>query len=199
MDREESNAAGASEDVSTGASAVEKQLERILASAVFKNLRRLRGLLRFVVRETLAGRGDSIKGSTLAMEVFGRDPATDLDDPIVRISAARLRRALHDYYEDEGTQDAIYIEIPKGSYVPVFSASVDRHRKKDRRQIQPPRIAVFPLVNVGDSTGREFFADGLGEEMSIQLARFQDLAVLAYWTTYQASATSRTASGTIDG
>src|SRR5262249_46534209 len=41
-------------------------------------------------------------------------------DPIVRVQAGRLRLKLLEYYETEGSTEAIRIEVPKGSYVPVF-------------------------------------------------------------------------------
>ena len=41
-------------------------------------------------------------------------------DPIVRNDARRLRTKLREYYETEGSSDPILIEIPKGSYLPVF-------------------------------------------------------------------------------
>ena len=43
---------------------------------------------------------------------------------MVRIEAARLRRALERYYLVAGQSDPIRIDIPKGSYVPVFASRV---------------------------------------------------------------------------
>jgi hypothetical protein len=74
---------------------VRAQLARIIASSGFDASERSRGFLRFVVEETLAGRGERIKGYTIAVEVFGRDAAFDAhNDPVVRIEAGRLRRAV---------------------------------------------------------------------------------------------------------
>ena len=41
-------------------------------------------------------------------------------DPIVRIQAGRLRRSLERYYLLSGKDDPVRIELPKGTYVPVF-------------------------------------------------------------------------------
>jgi TolB-like protein len=102
--------------------AVREELERTLASAEFGASDRLKGFLRYVVEETLAGRADLLKGYTIAVEVFGRDPAFDpQNDPVVRMEAGKLRRRLDLYYLDAGRADPIRIEIPKGSYVPTFS------------------------------------------------------------------------------
>ena len=69
---------------------VRAQLARIVASPDFDVPERSRSFLRYVVEETLAGRGERIKGYTVAVEVFGRDAAVDTNvDPVVRIEAGR--------------------------------------------------------------------------------------------------------------
>ncbi|WP_157016735.1 tetratricopeptide repeat protein [Mesorhizobium xinjiangense] len=98
------------------------QLARILNSADFNASERDRRFLSYVVEETLAGRGDRIKAYSVAIEVFGRDTSFDpQNDPIVRIEAGHLRRALERYYLTAGQPDPILITIPKGAYVPTFS------------------------------------------------------------------------------
>jgi TolB-like protein len=74
------------------------------------------------VTETLSGRSDRIKAYSIAVEVFGRDSSFDpQSDPMVRIEAGRVRRALERYYLTAGSSDPILIAIPKGGYVPAFS------------------------------------------------------------------------------
>lgn len=98
------------------------QLALILGSADFDATGRERRFLTHVVEEALSGRGDRIKAYSIAVEVFGRgesfDPQTD---PIVRIEAGHLRRALERYYLTAGHTDPILITIPKGGYAPVFA------------------------------------------------------------------------------
>jgi tetratricopeptide (TPR) repeat protein len=69
----------------------------------------------------LSGQSERIKGYTIAVEALGRednfDPQTD---PIVRVEAGRLRRALDRYYDGQGKRDPVTIELPRGSYVPAF-------------------------------------------------------------------------------
>jgi TolB-like protein len=75
--------------------------------------------LEFIVNETLAGRGDRLKGYTIGREVFDRPEEFDPNlDPIVRMEAARLRDRLREYYDGDGKDDRIRIELPKGSYTP---------------------------------------------------------------------------------
>jgi adenylate cyclase len=103
---------------------VQIELERIIASSAFDASLRNRAFLRFVVEETLAGRGDRIKAYTIGTSVFGRDEAFDpQSDPIVRIEASRLRRSLERYYLMTGQDDPIRIDIPKWGYVPSFQRS----------------------------------------------------------------------------
>jgi adenylate cyclase len=101
---------------------IREQLERILASVEFVASDRLKGFLRFVVEETLDGRGDRLKAYAIAVEVFGRDPGFDpQNDPVVRMEAGKLRRRLERYYLGAGRHDPMRIEIPKGTYSPTFT------------------------------------------------------------------------------
>ena len=99
--------------------AIREQLDRILNSGPFLQSRRRQRFLEYIVNETLAGRGERLKGYNVALAVFDRpktfDPAID---PVVRIEAARLREKLREYYETEGQTDPIRIELRKGSYAP---------------------------------------------------------------------------------
>jgi len=99
-----------------------EQLERILAYPALQSGRRRRDMLRFIVEETLAGRGSRIKAYAIAIAVFDRDETFDQQsDPIVRIEARRLRRDLDNYYATEGRDDPVRITVPKGGYVPQFA------------------------------------------------------------------------------
>ena len=100
---------------------VRMQLDRILTSTEFNVPARVRQFLSYVVEQTLAGHADRIKAYSVAVEVFGRDTNFDIqNDPVVRIEAGRLRRALERYYLLAGSLDQVLIEIPKGGYVPHF-------------------------------------------------------------------------------
>jgi len=99
-------------------------LERITASPDFDKSPQLVSFLRFVVGATLAGRSRQIKAYTIATDALGRDARFDPQaDPIVRVEAGRLRRALARYYANGGREDPIAIELPRGGYVPVFRAN----------------------------------------------------------------------------
>lgn len=59
----------------------------------------------------------------IAVEALGRpgsfDPKTD---PIVRVNVAAIRQRLQAYFESEGREETLRLEIPKGNYRAVFSA-----------------------------------------------------------------------------
>ena len=103
---------------------IREQLGRILESTPFVQSRRRQRFLEYVVHETLAGRGERLKGYSIALEVFGRPDTFDpVADPIVRIEAGRLREKLRVYYDTDGRNDPIRIALPRGTYRPriVFS------------------------------------------------------------------------------
>jgi TolB-like protein/lipopolysaccharide biosynthesis regulator YciM len=99
--------------------AVREQLDRILKSGPFLQSQRRQRFLEYIVNETLAGRGERLKGYNVARDVFDRAEGFDPNvDPIVRIEAARVRDKLREYYEADGQSDPIRIDLPKGSYTP---------------------------------------------------------------------------------
>ena len=120
------------------------QLEKILESPALGSALSLRRFLRHVVEETLAGRGDALKEYSLGASVFGRGenfcPRTD---PIVRVQARNLRLRLERYYAGPGAQDPLVIEIPKGTYVPVFRQS---GLEAPRRRLASVMVAVAALL-----------------------------------------------------
>jgi hypothetical protein len=104
---------------------VRSQLDKVLASELFSRSERLSGFLRFVVEETLNGRGETLKEPVLAHELYGKEADFDgATNPIVRVDARRLRDKLREYYADQ-TGDPVVIALPKGSYVPTFDRAAD--------------------------------------------------------------------------
>ena len=120
--------------------AVQAQLERLLSSSAFDSSPRMKRLLTHIIDKTLAGKCTDLNGYAIGLDVFdkleGFDPQTD---SIVRVQAGRLRNLLKSYYNDEGRNDSVIIELPKGSYVPHFHP----------RSVAPgPAIKEFTLVAV---------------------------------------------------
>lgn len=99
---------------------------RVAASSSFSGSPRLQEFLRYVVTETLAGRGDRLKGLSIAEAVYSKNVVAEPEsDSAVRAEGTRLRRALNEYYSGAGANDPLIIEIPRGSYMPLFLRRAD--------------------------------------------------------------------------
>ncbi len=170
--------------------AIRAQLDRILTHREFHATDKMRDFLRFVVEEKLAGRASRLKGYTIATRVFARGDDFDAaQDPVVRIQAGRLRRALERFYLVAGGRDPIVIDIPKGRYIPYFRAqNAAPERRRSRSSMDAgkpvgsptgPSVAVLPLVNLSDDPEQRFFTVGLVEDLATELSRFQDIAVIS--------------------
>lgn len=93
-------------------------LEAICQSSAFLPSKRSRQFLRYVVLETLHGRGELIKERNIAHEVFGKgDDFEPSEYSLVRVKAAEVRKRLLDYYHADPDPD-VRIELPLGGYVP---------------------------------------------------------------------------------
>jgi hypothetical protein len=100
---------------------VRRQMERLLATAHFKNSRRYPALFRFIVEETLEGRGEFLKERLLGVRVFNRPPDYDTaDDPIARVTIAEIRKRIAQYYHEEAHESEMRIELTSGRYEPEF-------------------------------------------------------------------------------
>ncbi len=118
--------------------AVQAQLERILANPLFKHSKRYPNLLRYVVERTLDGHTGELKERTLGIEVFAREPDYDTNlDPIVRTTAAEIRKRLSHYYEDPAHESELRIELPLGSYAARFQT---RPEKLDPAPVHPTAL-----------------------------------------------------------
>jgi hypothetical protein len=125
-------------------SAIHKQLERLLENPYFSHSRRFPSFLRFVVERTLSGQTDLLKERTLGIEIFGRDPDYDTSsDPIVRVTAAEIRKRIAQYYQEPGHENELRISLPAGSYVPQFH---EAHAPAAEVVAAAPEIAEGPGV-----------------------------------------------------
>jgi hypothetical protein len=101
--------------------AVLLQTQRLLSSSHFSASLRYPAFLRYVVQQTLDGHADTLKERTLGVEIFGREPSFDTSaDSIVRVAAAEVRKRIAQYYQEEGHEHELRIDLPSGSYVPRF-------------------------------------------------------------------------------
>jgi adenylate cyclase len=153
---------------------VRSHLDCVLRSPHFDGSTRSREFLRYVVDEVLAGRAAYLKQAAIAVEVFGRKPDFDaVIDPIVRVQAGRLRRSLERYYLLSGESKPFRIELPKGSYAPVFVETTEMPAPRAARAESPydwPTVVVHPIVP--EAARDDASCIQLREELTAELCRY---------------------------
>jgi tetratricopeptide (TPR) repeat protein len=171
---------------------VRAQVERMSVSDIFASSPQLTAFLAFVVEAVLRGHGERLKGYTIGVEVLRRDVSFDPQiDPIVRVEATRLRRAIERYYAGPGADDPVLIDLPRGGYVPRISWRDGEEPRAvppaalpaaERTVLPPgnglPTLRVAPFVIVGTADTRAIAADTLGSRISEAFALFDIINVM---------------------
>jgi TolB-like protein/tetratricopeptide (TPR) repeat protein len=128
---------------------IEEQLHRILSSKVFAAAQRSQSFLRYVVERSLRDESPPLKEFAIATDVFGRgddyDPAIDAT---VRVEAGRLRGRLREYYDVEGKQDPVCVDIPKGGYSPAFTFRPDKSDSATEVPLTVERIVSIETIPI---------------------------------------------------
>jgi serine/threonine-protein kinase len=166
------------------------ELQTILASEIFATSDRMKRFLRFVIEETIKGKGNNLNEYMLGVEVYDRDETFDPRvDSIVRVDAGRLRSKLREFYESKGGDSSIRIEIPKGGYKPLFkmlkrtdSGSLAQRRAINRAEGKT--IAVLPFADLSPQRDQEYFGDGMAEELMFTLSRVPKLRVVSQTSVF---------------
>ncbi|MET0599705.1 MAG: adenylate cyclase, partial [Mesorhizobium sp.] len=154
-------------------------LARVLDSPEFVVPDRARRFLSYVVDEALCGRADRIKAFSIATDVLGRDSSFDgSTDPVVRIEAGRVRRALEHYYLTAGADDPVVITIPKGGYVPTFT------RRQGNVEDSGRGAGLLPPGRPPDAWWRQMLG---GAEATLLLALVAAIGLMAYVIFFRAA------------
>lgn len=99
-----------------------QQIEKLTKSHSLHSSESLCKLLRYLAEHSLDHPGIALKEYQIATEVLGRPAGFDpQSDSTVRVQAGRLRVKLAEYYAQEGINDPVLVEIPKGSYALIFA------------------------------------------------------------------------------
>lgn len=99
-----------------------QQIEKLTKSHSLHSSESLCKLLRYLAEHSLDHPGIALKEYQIATEVLGRPAGFDpQSDSTVRVQAGRLRVKLAEYYAQEGANDPVSVEIPKGSYALSFT------------------------------------------------------------------------------
>jgi hypothetical protein len=98
------------------------ELKRILESKHFAKAKKKSRFLEFVCEQTFLGAADKLNEYLIGIEIYERgSDFNPQEDPIVRVQAHEIRRALKKYYEEEGKTSSWRVDLPPGHYVPVFT------------------------------------------------------------------------------
>lgn len=125
-------------DVVDEASALEadprwKMAERVARGKALARATQLRDILLFIVRQAILSPDEPIHEFEIAHRVLGRrSDFNPLDDNIVRVQMAHLRKKLELHFATEGKDEEVVITVALGSYRPIFSA-----REKASSILQP--------------------------------------------------------------
>ncbi len=121
-----------------------QELERVLGSPLFRGSRRCLALLRRIAELSLAGDLESLKERSLGIEVFGRPADYDTSqDPVVRATAAEIRKKLAQYYLEAGRESETRIELPSGAYHLEFHFPSARETTSPGRRASRRRTAIL--------------------------------------------------------
>jgi len=177
---------------------VNECLAKILSSPIFAKAERQQRFLSYIMAETLQGRAEKLKGYTIGVEVFDREPSFDpAIDAIVRVEAARLRSKLREYYDGEGYADPVRFDLPKGHYAihinwqeDVSSQDHSTNTNGISTNSHPqliedrPSLAVLPFANIGSDNSKEYFADGVVDNLIAMFSRLSGLFIISRQSSF---------------
>src|ERR1700733_10141682 len=99
-------------------------VQRIIDSPSLVGSARLRDFLTHVTACAIRQTPEDATEQQIGIRVFQRSPGfNSSEDSIVRSQARLLRLKLSAYFNAEGANEPLIIEIPKGHYLPVFLPS----------------------------------------------------------------------------
>ena len=124
-----------------------KLVERVAGSRYLAKSARLRDLLNYLCDRVLKESAAEIHEQEIGYRVFGRPADYDTAaDNIVRVHASTLRKRLEQYFAEEGAAEPLILEIPKGTYAPVF---------RKRELIAPPVPELAPQHSLAPTPSRD--------------------------------------------
>jgi hypothetical protein len=133
-------------------------LERVAASAQLRRAARLQELLFYVGKRSLKDGCDRVHEQEIGSRVFNRPESYDTSvDNIVRSNVSDLRRRIEAYFNSEGLEETLIMEIPRGSYIPVFryrpaeaEVASEASAKGQAAGVELPESSARPRVSSHD-------------------------------------------------
>jgi hypothetical protein len=161
------------------------EIDKIVSSSVLHGSESLCNLLRFLTKQSLDHPGSAVKEYHLATEVFGR--AADFDprlDSTVRVQTGRLRSKLAEYYANDGIEDRVVVEIPRGSYHVVF-----HHREPELRSPGPEPV-IEPAVTPAERPSGHWMTTAVVSLIAVIAALSLDFALRPFFQRSAAAESS---------
>lgn len=160
------------------------ELEAVLRYNSLKSSPVLTRFLKYVVEETVNEKQHYIKEYSIAVNVLNRSvDFNSSDDAVVRIHAGRLRRILNEYYLTQGQDSLLMIDMPKGSYIPLFTRRTTiRVAETNQSTNVKPLVAIFPFKSIIQDQNLNIISEMLCGELSAELSRFEEIAVIGHFS-----------------
>ena len=95
---------------------------RIARAPMISRATQLQAILLFIVRMDILKPEEPIRESDIAYRVLGRrGDFNPMEDTIVRVQMAHLRKKLDHYFSADGKDEQVVISVALGSYKPIFT------------------------------------------------------------------------------
>ncbi|MCC7175369.1 MAG: hypothetical protein IT159_09245 [Bryobacterales bacterium] len=164
--------------------AVPAQVERILQSEAFRNAETLRRLLRFLADQSLSGKADQLKEYTVGIDALGKPATYDpRQDSVVRIQVGRLRQKLAEYYREEGREDPVVLDLPKGRFKLAWRLKDEAEQRNGDSELGTRDL---------QASGKHRLAVWLGAALALSLV-WAALASVQLWRERRANVSFRKA------
>jgi len=173
------------------AESVRAELTHLKDSSEFVRCSTLYTFLRFIVDETLVGRGDTLKELVVGDALYhGRNGYDPRIDSTVRVEARRLRRKLAGYYCGDGERNPVRINLPVGTYRPSFSWNYSQDQDggivvKGERLANRIGLAIMPFTPLATDDELDSFADGITDELIFALEQHSTLRLAPRMMVFQ--------------
>ena len=123
-------------ETAVGNDLLREQVDRIVKSEEFRGSEVLCRLLVYLAEKAANGEADKLKEYVIAIEGLGRPASYDpQQNSAVRIQVGRLRQKLAEYYRNEGINDPLILDLPKGRFRLLFER---------RKILLEPQVSAIP-------------------------------------------------------
>lgn len=163
-------------------SVIYAELEYLEASPLLAKSPKLKQLLRYIIKETLAGRENQISAYSIATDGLGLSHEFDpLSNPLVRMHAGRLRKKLREIYDADERVTSLRILLPTGRYIPQFfnltERDIDAAEYSSPARSRAISVGVMLFQTLGGNSDMGHFASGITSQILLNLTRYDGFVI----------------------